>query len=245
MGIYKGKRTFNANKAIKKSPPKGRTYVDRKQTKAIVGLQKQVKSIRKAEPKYIIAEVSNANLLNSTPTTDLLNGMAVGDTNATRDGNRVKFYSLEMRVIITAGSTLTSPTPVRFMLVRKLKTVGATITISNLLADSSPDFLDNFNVNNIEFSKTYKVYWDKTVVINPRVANYSAGTADPLSNGPCHRCLTIRTKLGGFVTNYGLGTAGTVSDIDTNGLFLISFTDNSTANAVGFYHRHVLRCSEL
>lgn len=246
MGISKPKRQWSG-KAKKKSPPKGRTFVDRKQTKAIVGLQKTVKRIVKHEPKYLIAEVTNSNLLNSTPVITLLNGVAQGDTNVTRNGNKLRFWSLEARFIITAGTSMTDPTPVRFMLVRKIKTVGATITLSNLLSDATPDVLDNFNVNNIDFKNTYKVYWDKTVVIHPQVFDNSATgtTTESLATGTSYRFMTIRTKLGGFTTDYGLGNAGNVGDIDTNGLFLISFTDNSTSNAVGFYHRHVLRCSEF
>lgn len=246
MAIFKRKRQFTG-KAKKKSPPKGRTYVDRRQTKAIVGLQRQVKAIKNHEPKFITAAVANTSLVNSSPVITLLNGVAQGDTNVTRNGNKMKFWSLEMRMILKSTMFLQVPQPVRLVLVRKIKTVGATVTLSNLFTDATPDFLDHYNVTNIDFAKTYKVYWDKTFTIYPESFDNSATgtTSEPLATGSSYQVRTIRTKLGGFVTDYGLGNAGTVADIDTNGLFLISFTDNGVANAVEFYHDHIIRCSEF
>lgn len=227
--------------------PEGGKGVDAKQTKAIVHLQKKVKSMINLEPKYNITEVSNTNLTNGTPVITLLNGMAQGDTNVTRDGNRVRWNSLELRLIIAAGVSLSEPHPVRLVLVRKKKPVGATISLTNLFGDATPDFLDSYNVASISFKDTYKVYWDKTFLIYPQIFDNSATgtTTESLAGGPSEICMTKRTKLGGFVTDYGLGTAGNVADIDTNGLFLVQFTDNGTADAIGIFFKYVLRGSEL
>lgn len=236
------KRMFKRRKL-----PTGGKSVNFKQTKAIVHLQKQVKSMKNMEPKYVITETSNTNLTNATPTTLLLNGMAQGDTNTTRDANRIRWNSLELRFIFASGTSLTEPHPVRMMLVRKIPTKGATITLSNLIGDASPDFLDTFNVNSIDFKSTYKVYWDKHFMLYPQVFDNSASatSTESLAGGPSEVIGVIRTKLGGFITDYGLGNAGTVADIDMNGLFLITFTDNSTADAVGHFHKYILRGSEL
>lgn len=243
MNLYQFKKLKNKKKKL----PTGSRYVDRRQTKAIVHLQKTVKSMRNMEPKYVNTEVSNTNLINNTPVITLLNGMAVGDANTTRDGNRVKWNSIEIRLILAAGTALSEPHPVRLMLVRKIPTKGATITLSNLLGDASPDFLDTFNVTSIDFKATYKVYWDKTFLIYPQIFDNSgtATTTESLAGGPSEICKVFRTRLGGFITDYGLGTAGTVADIDTNGLFLVQFTDNSTTDAIGIFFKFLLRGSEL
>ena len=53
------------------------------------------------------------------------------------------------------------------------------------------------------------------------------------------------TRKFNFVSDYALGNAGTVADIDTNSLHLLVFSDNSTANAVEHYGNILLTGTEM
>lgn len=213
--------------------------------KKVKNLTKRVRAIERSEPKYVTGSSATTSLVNSTPINVLLNGMQQGDTNILRDGNRVKWNNIEMRILIEGLAAHVFAQPVRFMLVRKIPSKGATITLSNLISDASPDFLDIYNVTSIDFKATYKVYFDKTFVIGPESADYTSATGNAPGGLKGKYCLTIRKNLGGFVTDYGLGNAGTVADIDTNGLHFIAFTDNATADAIGFHFSWILRGREV
>lgn len=236
---------FRRLKRYKKKLP-AKNKADYKQNKAIYKLKKDVRMITKSEPKYFFSNSSHVGLVNASPKASVLNAMAQGNTSATREGNRMHWRYVTIRNILKSTSALTAPMYVRILLVRKTTVRGQAFTVSGfseLFADSTPDYLDNYNYLGINVKKEFKIYYDRSFLIGPARIDYTSTTGHNTAI-PNEFLFTIKARLG-FTTDYHLGNTGTVADIDMNGLFLLVFTDNSTAGAIDHYFEVYTTGSEI
>lgn len=226
-----------------KSAPKPKTNIDIKQSNQIKRLQKRVKQIVNSEPKYVLNVITETTTVNSTPKAHLLNGIAQGDTNETRDGNKVRWTRAEVRLLIKSNSALTAPTYLRVLLVRRVNTGGASFSFAELFDDSTPDVLDQYNRAGSDIERQFKIYYDKHFLLGPARIDYTSATGH--NAGQTNEYYINFSRKFNFVTDYALGTDATVGSIDTNSLHLLVFSDNSTANAVEHYGNILISGTEM
>lgn len=199
-------------------------------------LAKKVAKIERSmvpNPKYIYSADATltSSLTNAAPLVTLLNGFATGDTELTRTGDKAKLKYLHLNVKI--NRVLTSAETVRecrLLIVREKSTLGSDIAVTQLFNSSTPSVYDTFNVSTRD-SDRFHVYYDKIFSLGPYV--YSTATTAVYNNGGISPTRTFKiVKKLNFVTDYSRGEGGTVTDIDTNGLFMILITSQTNASDI-------------
>lgn len=176
-------------------------------------------------------------LLSSTfnfanPFVGLINGLAEGNAGVNdRNGVKCKWNTMSMNLNFFRTTTTAAETHAyRVLIVREKTTLGSNIALAQLFNSATPNVIDVFNVNNRD-KRRFHVYYDKTFYLGPSVTT-QGGIVNPthFNTGPSPvKVLRIRKKLR-FLTDYSRGNTGGVSDIDTNGLFLIIMTNNAVSN---------------
>jgi len=215
-------------------------YRKRRNTTAKKSLVKKVNWLVRKEKM----EVNNlkhyyfgTTLLSSTfnfanPFIGCINALAEGNAGVNdRNGSKCKWNTMSMnlnffRTTLTAADTASY----RVLIVREKTSLGSNVALAQLFNSATPNVIDVFNVNNRD-KRRFHVYYDKTFLLGPNVTVQS-GIVNPtnFNNGPPpQKIIRIRKKLR-FLTDYSRGNAGTVADIDTNGLFLVIITNNSVSN---------------
>lgn len=149
-----------------------------------------------------------------------LNIMPKGSGNSERNGDTAYMRYLEMRFQIRCNnSSFFENQAIRVMIVREKTCLGSTLSLTSFLDTNTPYTFDLPNKQDVD-PKRYKIYYDRTF--------------DASGQTQFTRNVSIRRKLG-FKTNYSRGNAGDITDIDTNGLFLILISDNNDSLQVPIF----------
>lgn len=167
---------------------------------------KWLKSVINVEKKYIDYTVTAQNMTN-TGAIPLINGLSLGDTATTRDGQSVKFISITYKGDISmSNSAETSFARVAFVLDRQSNAQSPSIT--NIWQSASPTAL-----RVIGTGYRFRVIRDMQFA---------------LSNGGRESVYFERTIKLRFHTRFNTGNAGDVTDIVTNALYLVYLSDQAT-----------------
>lgn len=189
---------------------------DKQQDKQISKLKKKVSLITKQiEDKYIGNVILNQNIIQTAPYTYCLNVLQQGTSLTTRLGNEVymKYLRLKMYLYNTANA-FSYDNMIRIVIVREVPQLGSAISLNSLFGVANPYPYTLYENQNRDFKHRFKIVYDRT---------YNLWD----NNNLFQRVITINKKLG-FTTNYARGNAGTVADIDTNGLHLVVFSQKGT-----------------
>jgi len=190
------------------------------------------------EPHYILWSDSGVNggasptlqgftgtLTQATPKALFINGsLSRGDTVQSRTGDRVHFTKLICKMLFTAGANIVNELYVNVELIQLKVPQGDVVTVGDIftcmygLQEPTPA-LNMMNVNNRDYSKYYKRLVRKTI----KFSNTSNDTTER------HMVSFTHYFPKGFETSYKLGNVGDYRDIDTNGLYLVCYTDNTFA----------------
>jgi hypothetical protein len=147
---------------------------------------------------------------------------------------------------ISTGSSVQTVVNVRYLIVRETTTLGSNVTpqqfFAGVTATPAPSTLRNYVTRD---DKRYHVLLDSGILsFGPETTPLAvAGSSFNTFMAPCnyqkiHHRIPVK-----FTTDYSRGNAGTVADIDTNGVTLIIITDNTTANYVGYLFNYVWQYS--
>ncbi|WP_445769569.1 hypothetical protein [Rheinheimera sp.] len=206
--------------------------VDAVQTKEIRKLKKQVSTLCKTDMKYVQTDISLSTLVNSTPYSAILNGITRGSDNLNRNGDYLRWERISGRMIIHALSALTATTFIRVALVQTKKNTGASFDFLKVYNDSTPEMLSMperaFGEGDI---KNHKILWERDVILSPRVTDYTS-TTGLAANVPGSFYFFKFNKKINCMSNYALGNAGTVADIEEGALHFVAFSDTGTASAI-------------
>jgi len=199
---------------------------DAVQSKKIAQLERRVLSLSQSvETKFLnIQQASYTNYTNGSPAIVLLNGMTQGTTASTRVGNSVRFKSIDLKINLAYGPTVTDKqtNSVRVILVRERPALGQAVSFTSLF-DSSPTYtFTQFEKNDRDWKERFHILYDEVFLVNSQLLI-------------TERNIQIRQPLG-FITNYARGNAGTIADIDTNSLYLLFIADSTTASCQ--YYRY-------
>lgn len=190
------------------------------------------------EPHYILWSDSGVNgganpttegftgtLTKATPKALYLNAPIMrGDTVQSRTGDRVHFTKMICKMLFTAGANIVNEMYVNVELIQlkvpqgDVTTVGDIFTCMYGLQEPTPT-TNMMNVNNRDFSKYYRRLLRRTI----KFSNSAGDTTER------HMISFTHYFPKGFETSYKLGNTGTYASVDTNGLYLVAYTDNTFA----------------
>jgi hypothetical protein len=193
---------------------------------------RMLKSTKGPNCKYIQTAVAQlgAALTSAAPLVQLLNGVAQGTSENTRVGRLTKNLWLDLDIDIFPGSNISpSQQDIRVYVVAESTTLGSALAPASFFYDATNfdprSQRDRSNRN----AARYCVLWDSgpqrlgSVVASGLAAPAVIGVAASNYVKSLHLPLS-------FSTDYSRGNAGTVADIDTNGLYLMVVTDNTAAS---------------
>lgn len=163
-----------------------------------------VKKLINVERKVHDVAISS-NVGSSTGLITQLNNISQGDTTSTRSGNSIKCVSQTIRgsASIHASATHSS---LRFLIVRDTDNQGETITVADVLNDTSPNSLLNIT----KYPGRFKVLMDKQFSLSDSGAK--------LQHFKKHKKMSFHLKY---------STQGTYDPKD-NALFLIALSNEAT-----------------
>lgn len=159
----------------------------------------------------------------TTGTVTLLNGIAVGDDNTTRDGRQATMKSVQVRGMFSPTDATTIASKGRLLLVWDNAAAGATATIAAILsAANSASFplVDN--------AQRFTILVDRSYVLGP----YDTTATQAVAGSPTNNDVEIYKKLD-CVTQYN-GTGATSASIQ-NGALLMVTIGNTAVNAGGSF----------
>lgn len=150
--------------------------------------------------------------LAATNVVTLLNGVAQGTTATTRLGRRITMKSLLLKGTVTLAATSAGASPLRFLVVYDSQTNGTAPAATDvLLADN------NISPMNLSNSRRFKTLCDINI---PCI-----GTQGP-------QCVSFDRYIKlNLPVEFNTGSAGTVGDIQTGSIYLLSSQANSIITA--------------
>jgi len=223
--------SLNTRPVIPYNPP-ARTKKDVQQDKQIVQLKKQVRNLSKTDNKYNHTTVAETTLVNSTPKSHLLNGISQGTSSTARIGNSLKWLTLEARLYFIAQAALPVDTPIRIMVVRTKQNKGDAFTWADLFSTTTPAERALFNYEAKNISKLFDIVYDKSIMLGKYEVNGTSPNMHTFGTNSPSQIMNFNRKLN-FTTTYN-SSGNTVSDIETNSLHLLVFTDTATASAIHY-----------
>lgn len=149
----------------------------------------------------------SAVVLDSTGAVTLLNGMAQGTTASTRIGRKItmKSFQIQARAQANAATTMSD---CRVALVYDMQSNGAAPAITDIYDSASPTAL-----RNVSNSQRFRVLWVWEDAVIGNLTTPSTGKETLIVNHYRRFDLPVQ---------FNAGSAGTVGDIQTGGLFLVT-----------------------
>lgn len=184
-------------------------------------------------------DVSSAAItqgFDATAPKQLLNATVPGNGISNRQGRRIRMKSLRIMGNVNLFQAGVAPTTdlIHMFLVYDTQPNGAAFAVGDLLqvTDSAGTTgTTNYAFNNISNAKRFKVlrHWKKNIVLGAGAAfNQPAqDSTDYLSP----TTIDMYVKLNGLEVQYNTGSAGTIADINTGALYLMTFGGLSALNS--------------
>lgn len=204
---------------------------DYRQNKRIRNLEKNVRRIKQQqELKYTDTLITNLDAAVAGSLT-LLNGIAVGDNQNTRDGAEIHCTSLQLRIAYTEDVGEIVPWFVRCIVFWDNQANGAAPTVGGNPIGGVTALLNTNIVTaawlapyQYENKERFKVLYDNTITINPLLAANGTG-----------RFVYKKIKLN-RLTKYG-DDINTIGGINTNSLYICFITEVVSLGLIDFSAR--------
>lgn len=150
---------------------------------------------------------------------NLCNGLTKGDDIDNRDGRQVRFKSIQFNGRISRNNLATQPYQrVRFVMVIDKQPNQFTVAWTDVFRDLDVDTLRNIN-----YRKRFVVLWDRTYTVTEQI---------PVKSFKVYKKLDMKTV-------YDDGDTGGASDISTNAIYLLAFSDSTANNPLLKYDRRI------
>lgn len=232
--MRKRKYAYNKRSFKKRAYRRPKRVVSRSIVKKVKRLWRQ-----RDETKHLIIsgqgvtggnDLVSQNIVTSSPMWVLLNGCQRGNTVQSRDGDEAFFTKIRMRLTFYIGSSVVNENHVMVRLVLHKQPRGTAVTAaqyeSYAFGASGSQYagmmLPNINNHSLKEFVTLKEWKFK----------FSETSLDTIGQ----EIKDIMWFNKGIKTNYELGNAGTIADIDTNAIYLyVSTTNTVTVNGLDLY----------
>lgn len=173
----------------------------------------------------------------------MLNPLSQGTSESNRVGDKARMRHLMLKVYFGSASALTTPTSVQVLVVREKTTLGSALSPSQFFDSSTPSPTNwQRNVLTRDPDRFVTLYDSGFRVLG--LSEFSNATLNKDFSSPSIMQCLCDIPLD-FVTDYSRGNAGTVADIDTNGLNMVVITSNTTANGVFANYAYTLSYSDV
>lgn len=236
--LKRSSRKRNPYSGSKTARPMARRPVDMRQDRQIKEIKKSVKQIKKGfEVKYMPIFVNIPANTSGSNVQQLNVGIAVGDTQVTRDGSQITATSLSFRGNIVSDPAKTTHSIVRLVVfwadmhlsgaptVVGNTTTGTTAVFNNLNISTAPGWTVPVSIENIQL---FDIIFDRTYVLNPNtVAGFTPATG--ATTGLSSYCVPVSFKKK-FRRKIRFDSNGSgITDISTNSLWMALISDNNTS----------------
>lgn len=220
---------YNRSNKYGKNFRGSKTEVIHKPVPRISTLNKKIKKIEDdIELKYNDREISQ-NFSSATASLYLLNGIAVGDTQVTRDGAQLNATSVQFRSVWTTSSLSTAGTVWRIIVFWDRQPNGLTPLVTGALGTDA--LLNTTTITQpiyapyqYETQQRFRVLYDKIFAMNPYVVgDFNPETGTTSTTAPQKMVIKKKIKLNRLV-KYDGSTAST-ADLTTNALWIAFLTD--------------------
>lgn len=196
--------------------------------KRVKKVEKKVNRIASnIEDKVKFGGVATLTGIQSTvPYTVLLNGLSQGTDTGQRMGSEVNWKYIDLRIFLgIATNAFRAESTFRVMLVKEKPALGGSLSLTSLFGSTQPESIDTYNYDNRDFKTRFMIFYDQVHRVDGIVFS---------------KFINIKKRLN-FKTNYSRGNAGDVTDIDTNSLWLLIFTDYPTdTTSLGYKYAYNL-----
>lgn len=171
------------------------------------------------ETKMIITPASTLSITlnNITPISTFLNPLGQGDTDNTRTGDKVR--NLQFKCMLYFICPAGGQGNYRAFIIRCKQPRGVSPTLTDIMGSASPPVYYNYNYSNIDFNSRYEIMADRRLVTN---SNFSTQQQNLL--------LDMSFSCEDSQTDYSLGNAGSIADVDKNSYHLFVLGDQSTVS---------------
>jgi len=234
MTKKQGRRSGRKNQRAKRGVPSSSTEANARTTENFAALS-LVRAPKGPNNKYIntVYNAIQAYAVAATPILQCLNAVAQGTTENTRVGRlaKMKWVDLDLLAYCT---TIAETSSYRIYVVAESTALGSALSPSQFFLDASTFTVTSQRDRTNRNASRYVVFWDS----GPHTvggATAASGQTAPVVYGagqPNVRVHSRHINLG-FSTDYSRGNAGTVADIDTNSLYVMIVTDQTTASTLG------------
>lgn len=201
-------------------PRRIRKGVRKRSTKSagVVALKKVNKIIRNTEKKFV--DVDDSIFISNTFTIIPLTLVGQGDTASSREGNKIVFSSMEMKYTLKIGSAA-SQTRCRILIVKD-KQVNESLFTANDLLQSSAQGTAIVSPKNLDNMFRFVILYDKVHSLQ--------NTGTSVNFAKMFKRMNMPARY--------LSTGGAITNIASNGLFLVALSDETTNTpALSYYIR--------
>lgn len=180
---------------------------------------------RTSEKKFLNLQFGTAQLSvtagSANPLLYILNPLLQGTSDNTRLGDRVRFSKLQLHVVLQAPASITDTRNVCIRIIQVKEPRGVIPTNLQLYNNATPSPFDHPNFVTIDFPARFKILATKYVHFNPQI-----GTQTPVIN------TNFTINLKDMLTDYSIGNAGTIADIDRNALYISVISEGASTMTV-------------
>jgi len=190
------------------------------------GINAAARGLQLNAGEFKAIDVSATSVVDTTGAVTCLNGCARGDDIAGRNGRETTMKSIEFRAVVAPTDVTGVEQTARVLLVYDRQANATPLTAVQVLAANN-----TYAPRNLENRRRFKILFDRTFQIGDR-------SAAPASM-PFAKTIKFYRRLAHPVT-YNAGNAGTVADIVTGSLYLITVGTQGAGGAAGsciFYSR--------
>lgn len=175
---------------------------------SIAPLYRQVRALAELiNVERKVAESSFSGSVNTSGNLVLLNGLTLGDTKYTRDGQSIKMNSILMRWTASLNASATRTTMRVIIFVDKQANAAAP-TIANVL-----DSVSTYSPMNLDYGSRFRIMYDRFLTLD------DVNTA--FRHGKVFKKLNFHCK-------YDTSNNGDITDITTNSVYLLLLSNEPT-----------------
>ncbi len=165
------------------------------------------------------------------PDTTNLTAVAQGDGESNRDGRKYAMHSIHLKGMVSFPTTESATAPVadssvRLVLVLDTQTNGAQLTATDVMDGGGS--VDLLSFRNLQFTKRFKVLWDKLITVKPQGTN--EGAINLFANSNTQRLFSFNKKFAKPIPVTMKGTTADIANVTDNSIHLIVVGTDASLN---------------
>jgi hypothetical protein len=208
---YNGRNSRRGRKPMRKQPI---TYYDI--SRKVIADVAYIKKLLNVEDKYNDSQAATA--IANAATYALMNGLQLGNTSVTRNGQSIKCADFQFTATLTMAAAATTT----FFRMIIFVDSASNATVPGV-SDVYQDCTTVRSMRQVAYIKRFKVIYDELIALD---------TNNPL-------CVISKTFSLSHHTEFNTGNAGTIADIASGSLYLLMFSDQAVNTpTISYWGRH-------